>query len=126
MLVAWGEAISGNKDIRDLLMKSKYKELGIFCFALRNDTKSRAWLLKRYPHLLALINGSENNLQATEWLEANGFEVLAKMARAGDAEIEPMQWLQINTPVLAIIAAKILTVNTDIEDNNVDPHKIDF
>ena len=24
-----------------LLLKSKYKELGIFCFALRNDEKSR-------------------------------------------------------------------------------------
>ena len=39
ILLAWKEAIGGNKEIRSFLLKSKYKELGVFCFALmiRNE-----------------------------------------------------------------------------------------
>lgn len=125
ILVAWGEAISGNTGIRDLLMKSEnYKELGVFCFALRNDKGARIWLLKGFPHLMALINGAEHNLQANQWLERNGYTVLLHMAKAGDAEMESLKWLQEKAPLLAIIAAKILTVKTEIEDDNIDPHKI--
>ena len=36
ILVAWGEAISGNGEIRDWLIKNGYPELGLFTFALRN------------------------------------------------------------------------------------------
>ena len=39
VLLAWKEAISGNVELRKYLLKSKYKELGVFCFALMNDEK---------------------------------------------------------------------------------------
>ena len=65
LIIAWGEAISGNDEIRDWLMQSPYKELGIFCFALKNDEKSRDWLMNNgFPHLLAVINGIERNEEA--------------------------------------------------------------
>ena len=41
ILVAWGEAISGNSKILDWLMKNGYPELGIFCHALKNDVKGK-------------------------------------------------------------------------------------
>ena len=50
ILLAWAEAIGGNEEIRDLLISSQYKELGIFCFALLNDEKSRKWLYERILH----------------------------------------------------------------------------
>ena len=59
ILLAWGEAIGGNLEIRDWLMKNGYPELGLFCFALYFDKKSSAWLLKNAPHLLALIKAVE-------------------------------------------------------------------
>ena len=34
VLIAWREAIGGNVEIRDFLIRSPYKELGIFCFAI--------------------------------------------------------------------------------------------
>ena len=34
IVVAWGEAISGNIEIRDWLMKNNYPELGL-CFVMR-------------------------------------------------------------------------------------------
>ena len=34
ILVAWAEAIGGNKKIRDWLIANDYKELGLFVFAL--------------------------------------------------------------------------------------------
>ena len=53
VLVAWAEAIKGNKEINNWLLKNGYKELGIFVHALHNDEESRNWLMKnKYPHLI--------------------------------------------------------------------------
>ena len=46
ILLAWGEAIGGNVEIRDWLLKEGYPELGLFCYALYFDKKSCEWLLK--------------------------------------------------------------------------------
>ena len=48
ILVAWGEAISGNSEIRDWLMKNGYPELGVFVFALHLKPDARQWLIKKY------------------------------------------------------------------------------
>ncbi|MGD1849028.1 MAG: hypothetical protein ACFB10_26850 [Salibacteraceae bacterium] len=74
VLLAWTEAVGGNAKIRDWLIQHGYKELGIFCFALRNKASARQWLLEnKFPHLLALINGVEGNLSAIKWLDRYGF-----------------------------------------------------
>ena len=60
ILIAWKQAIAGDKRIRNWLTENGYKELGIFCYALKNDFKAKDWLFKNgYPHLLALINAAE-------------------------------------------------------------------
>ena len=37
VLLAWGEAISGNREIRDWLMQNGYPELALTCHALHLD-----------------------------------------------------------------------------------------
>ena len=89
IIVAWGEAISGNREIRDWLIKNGYRELGLFTYALRNKDDARDWLMKNgYPHLMALINGIEGNQGALKWLEKNNFNILRHMALAGDSHEE--------------------------------------
>ena len=67
ILIAWKEAIKGNRKIKNWLTTNGYKELGIFCHALRNDYKAKNWLFENgYAHLLALINGAEGDEKA--WL----------------------------------------------------------
>ena len=46
ILLAWGEAIGGNLEIRDWLMKNGYPELGLFCFALYFDKNHQHGYLK--------------------------------------------------------------------------------
>lgn len=125
IILAWGEAITGNRKIRDWLMANDYKELGLFCFALRNEEQSREWLLKNgYPHLMALINGAEGNHQALQWLQKNNLPLLKYIAEAADNNEESMDWLMKNsTEEFFLLAQKIRFVKNRIEEDNADAHK---
>lgn len=125
VLLAWGEAISGNTDLRDWLMRNGYPELGLFTFALVHDRKARTWLLENgYPHLMALISGVEGDEGALRWLGEHGFGVLKHMALAGDGEAADLEWLvQHGHRELAVIARKIHKVKTDLDDEQSDIHR---
>ena len=95
ILIAWREAIGGNVEFRDFLIRSPYKELGIFCFAILNDKKSRKWLLdNNYGHLLATIEGIEGKDSALVFLKKNGFDLLFHFARSADSWKDSQIWLQ--------------------------------
>ena len=125
IIVAWGEAISGNREIRDWLIKNGYRELGLFTYALRNKDDARDWLMKNgYPHLMALINGIEGNQGALKWLEKNNFNILRHMALAGDSHEESFNWLLRNGHrEFAMLAKKMEQVKIDIDNDNSDVHK---
>ena len=125
VLIAWKEAISGNEEIRDWLMKSNYKELGVFCFALTNDKSSRKWLFNNgYPHLLATIEGTEGKEEALVWLQKNNFMLLFHVARSADSYSESQKWLQKNDRLMLAISLQMEFVKDEIEDKNIDPHRI--
>ena len=120
VLLAWGEAISGNAGLRDWLIKNGYPELGIFTFALRLKKDAREWLLKNgHPHLLALITGVEGDAGALKWLADHGMHTIFHMARAGDGEKDSMKWLlDHGQKELAVIAMKIHRVKRGIDDQH--------
>ena len=125
ILIAWREAIGGNIEFRDFLIRSPYKELGIFCFAILNDKKSRKWLLdNNYGHLLATIEGIEGKESALVFLKKNGFDLLFHFARSADSWKDSQIWLQKKDKLLYAISLKIEYVKDEIELRNQDPHKI--
>ena len=125
VLVAWREAIGGNVEFRDFLIRSPYKELGIFCFAILNDKKSRKWLLdNNYGHLLATIEGIEGKESALVFLKKNGFDLLFHFARSADSWEDSQTWLQKKDKLLYAISLKIEFIKDEIELRNQDPHKI--
>lgn len=125
ILVAWGEAISGNRKIRDWLIKNNYPELGLFCYAMHNDNKSRSWLMENgFPHLLALLTGGEGDENAVKWLKHFGYKELAVMANIIDGEESEKEILEKNSPIFAIIALKIQRVKIEIAEKNSDPRQI--
>ena len=125
VLVAWREAIGGNVEFRDFLIRSPYKELGVFCFAILNDKKSRKWLLdNNYGHLLATIEGIEGKDSALVFLKKNGFDLLFHFARSADSWKDSQIWLQKKDKLLYAISLKIEYVKDEIELRNQDPHKI--
>jgi len=126
IIAVWGEAISGEQKFLDVLLKSEYKELGLFVHAMHNQDAARKWLMENgYPHLMALLNGIERKKDALMWLKAHKFTVLYHMALCGDSEDESFDWLiQNGHKEMAMIAKKIEFVKNEIEDNNSDPHRI--
>lgn len=128
ILLAWGEAISGNIKIRDWLTQNGYPELGVFCFAVRNKDDAREWLMKNgFQHLFACINAAEGNKNALMWLKAHKYVVLEKIALVGDGDEKAYEWLiQNDLKLFALIAKKIEFVKDQIEADNNDPHKISF
>lgn len=126
VIMVWGEAISGNKELLDVLLKSEYKELGLFVYAMHNQDSARNWLMKNgFAHLLAMLNGVERKKDALLWLKAHKFTTLYHMALCGDSEEESFKWLiDNNKKEMAMIAKKIEFVKNEIADNNADPHRI--
>lgn len=125
ILLAWGEAIGGHRELRDWLLKNGYPELGIFTFALRNKDDARKWLMEHgHPHLMALIRGIEGDAKALEWLERNGMNVLKQVALCGDNDDEAFHWLrQHGHRELAMLGIRMRQVKREIEEDNTDPHK---
>ena len=125
ILVAWGEAISGNREIRDWLIKNGYPELGLFTHALRNIDDARDWLVKNgHPHLMALINGIEGNKQALKWLDKHDLPILKHMALTGDCDEEAFQWLLKNGHrEFAMLAKRMESVKVEIDNDNSNVHK---
>ena len=125
VLIAWREAIGGNIEFRDFLIRSPYKELGIFCFAVLNDKKSRKWLLdNNFGHLLATIEGIEGKDSALINLKKNGFDLLFHFARSADSWKDSQIWLQKRDKLLYAISLKIEYVKDEIDLRNQDPHKL--
>lgn len=124
VLLAWGEAISGNAQIRDWLIKNGYPELGIFVFALHLKADARKWLMENgHPHLMAVIRGIEGDDKALEWLEAHDLPVLRKVAECGGDDAA-FQWLLRNDQrELAMLGLKMWSIKMQIEDDHNDPHK---
>ena len=123
IIIAWGEAISGNIELRDWLMKNNYPELALFCYALYFAKRASDWLMKNTPHLLATIKGVEGKKDAIHWLEINGFKLLARLAKAADDDNYQMRWLMLNDKLFGAIAQRIKLVKDDIEQANNDVHR---
>lgn len=126
ILVAWAEAIGGNADIRDWLMKNGYPELGLSVHAIYLQDEARDWLMQNgHPHLMAMIRGAEGDTAAVKWLEAHGYTPLAKMALVADDDDDaPLQWLRANGHAeLAMVALRLKAVKDRIETDNQDHHK---
>lgn len=126
VILAWSEAVSGNKQIRDWLMKNGYPELGLFSFAVRNQDEARKWLMANgFPHLMATINGSEGNGEAVDWLMKNDFDILAHVALSADGDEKSLNWLKdAGHREFAMLSLKIRYIKDEIEQNNNDIHRI--
>jgi hypothetical protein len=126
VILVWGEAISGKQKYLDVLLKSEYKELGLFVYAMHNQDEARTWLMKNgFPHLLAMLNAIERKKDAILWLKAHKFTTLYHMAMCADGDKGSFAWLISNNKKdMAMIAKKIEFVKDYIEEGNNDIHSI--
>ena len=126
-LVAWGEAISGNKEFHKILYELDHPELGYFVYALKNNNEARKWLVdNKHYHLMALIQGAEGKKEALDWLEKHEFIVLKHMALAIDGDRVSLSFFKQNSKLLYVLTLKMKAVKDTIEEDNENPHKISF
>lgn len=125
IILAWAEAVKGNQQIREWLMKNGYPELGIFVHALHNQDDAREWLMENdHPQLMALINGAEGNKNALLWLRNFGMDVLEKVALVADNNEDALGWLIMNDyKDFAKLALHMRFIKNEIDDDNADPHR---
>jgi hypothetical protein len=126
ILLAWGEAITGNAALRDWLTQNGYPELGIFTFALRNKQEARKWLMDHgHAHLMAIITGIEGDKVALAWLERNGMNVLKQVALTGDGDEEAFRWLmQHGHRELAVVGNRMHQVKRKMDEDYGDYHRM--
>lgn len=126
IVLAWAEAVGGNRKIRDWLIKNDYPELGLFVFAVHNQDEARQWLMDNgFPHLMATINGAEGKKDAVEWLMKQNLDILAHVALSGDRNNDSLDWLKNGGHrEFALLSLKIRYVKDEIENNNNDIHRI--
>lgn len=70
ILVAFGEAVSGNNKIFHWLAENGYIELASLANCINSDNAAFFWLLKNgYPHLAILSNAMDGYEDATNGLK---------------------------------------------------------
>lgn len=124
VLVAWGEAISGNRELRDWLLGNGFPELGLFVHAMHNQQSARKWLQQEgFPELMALCCGTEGDARAVQWLLNHGHITLANMARAADNDDDAMRILMEEPDrIWATLALKMRSIKNGIEERHNDWH----
>ena len=124
IIVAWGEAISGNLKIREWLAANNYPELAIFSSALNLNEDAREWLMKNgHTELMALVMGAEGDEKACVWLRANGFKKVALMAEGADNDqVAIEELLKGGHQEWVMISMKIRGVKNAIQRDQDDWH----
>ena len=122
VLVAWGEAISGNRELRDWLLGNGFPELGLFVHAMHNQQSAREWLQQEgFPELMALCCGTEGDARAVQWLLNHGHITLANMARAADNDDDAMRILMEEPDrIWATLALKMRSIKNGIDERHND------
>ena len=125
IIVAWAEAISGNKKLRDWLASNGFAELSAFTYALNLHDDARSWLMTEgHPELMALIRGAEGEEKACIWLRENNFSKLALIAEGADNDDEAIRKLLLEGHrEWAMISLKMRAVKNDIQSDHDDVHQ---
>lgn len=125
IIVAWAEAISGNKKLRDWLASNGFAELSAFTYALNLHDDARSWLMTEgHPELMALIRGAEGEKKACIWLRENNFSKLALIAEGADNDDEAIRKLLLEGHrEWAMISLKMRAVKNDIQSDHDDVHQ---
>ena len=83
VIIALGEAISGNKKIMQWFMKNGYPELAAYSSAVRGSDEAVQWLIKnKYPELAALDAALSRDANAYQWLHKYKFPFYILFAEA--------------------------------------------
>lgn len=129
LLLAFGEAIDGNKKIFSWLLSNGYPELAALASAIRADEGALKWLMEHgYPHFAILSDAIDDEEEAIAWLKRYEMKFYLIFADACSVSGEAaMKWLeQNNYKTFMILAMKIKDVLKQQAFDHYDYHKMKF
>ena len=68
ILIAFGEALDGNKKIYQWLFQNGYRELAALVSSIMAKDDAFDWLMKHYPRFAAFTHAIEGSTEALAWL----------------------------------------------------------
>ncbi len=83
VILALGEAITGNKKILQWFLDNQYPELAAYASAVRGSDDAVQWLVKnKFPELAALDAALSKDAKAYQWLHKYNFTFYILLAEA--------------------------------------------
>ncbi len=125
ILLAFTEAVGGNEDLFEWLLKNKYPELAILSKSLRGGEVSNQILIqKKTPQFAAFDAAIHGDIRALVWLKKHNFIFLIRLADAARGTAVALDWFESkNLKIFVLLAKKIKSFN----DSQVyDVHKRHF
>ncbi len=125
IIIAFGEAVTGNLKIMNWLLKNGYPELGALANAIQTSFTAYDWLVKnKFPQYAAFCSAIYNDKNAMSWLKKYKFNFLVTLAEASMGEENAYTELkQENYLPFYIIAKKIQYVRDQKIMDQSDYHK---
>lgn len=98
LLLAFLEALKGDKKFLDFLFNNGYPELAALANAINSDTDALDWLIKQsgYPEFGVLSNAIDGEDNAIEWLRKYKCDFLLRFALACQKDDEAIKWFVAN------------------------------
>jgi hypothetical protein len=94
VLLAFGEALKGNKEIYNWLLNNGYKELAALSNSIRGSNTAFDWLMKHYPQLAAFDQLLDKETAALPWLQKHGFRFYIIFAQACHMRPQALAYLK--------------------------------
>ncbi|MBN2236297.1 MAG: hypothetical protein JW729_01985 [Bacteroidales bacterium] len=125
ILLAFVEAVGGNEDFFEWLMKNGYPELGVLSKSIRGGEVSNQWLMEhQFPQFAAFDAAIHRDLKAILWLKKYHFTFLIRLADASRGSQLAINWfLSRDLKVFVMLAAKIKSF---VDHQTFDVHKRRF
>lgn len=124
VLIAFGEALKGNKEIYNWLLNNGYPELAALSNSIRGSNKAFDWLLKNYPQLAALDHVIDGHPAPLPWLKKHGYDFYIIFAHACQKRPEALDYLKKRKLKVYLYLADI--INQCLKDKEHDYHKKRF
>ena len=125
ILLAFTEAVGGNEDLFEWLLKNGYHELALLSKSLRGGEASNQILIqKKFPQFAAFDAAIHGDLKAIIWLKKHKFVFLIRLADAARGTEIALNWFEKrNLKIFVMLAKKIKSY---VDNQVYDVHKRRF
>jgi len=125
ILLAFTEAVGGNEQLFEWLLKNDFPELALLSKSLRGGVRSNELLIiQNFPQFAAFDAAIHADPKAIVWLKKNDFIFLIRLAEASQGKKIALDWFENNNLKIFVMLAR--KIKSFIENQVFDVHKRHF